>query len=77
MKEPRLQPATRDKTCQICGTVYTYPEVGSPATRFHCELCAPLPASLRKVLGRMAKRLSQLERQSQKSKSPNKHEQNT
>lgn len=62
MKEPRLQPATRDKTCQICGTDYTYPAKGSNATRFHCEVCAELPASQRKILTKMSKRIQSLER---------------
>ena len=62
MKEPRLQPATRDKTCQICGEEYTYPEKGSRATRFHCEDCAELPPNHRKILTRMSKRIRALER---------------
>lgn len=62
MKEPRLQPATRDKTCQICGEEYTYPEKGSGATRFHCEPCAELPPNQRKILTKMSKRIRALER---------------
>ncbi|MEZ5278432.1 MAG: hypothetical protein R3F07_18765 [Opitutaceae bacterium] len=61
-KELKVQPATRDKTCQVCGTVYVYPEKGSRATRFHCETCAPLPAPLLKVLTRLGKRIQTLER---------------
>ena len=61
-KEPRLQPATKEKTCQICGTEYTYPEINSRSTRFHCELCAELPSLQRKIMARMAKRIQQLER---------------
>jgi hypothetical protein len=61
-KEPRLQPATREKTCQVCGTSYVYPEKGSKATRFNCESCAELPAHFRKILARMSRRIQNLER---------------
>ncbi len=61
-KEPRLQPATKEKKCQICGTEYTYPQKDSRSTRFHCELCAELPPTQRKVMGRLAKRVQMLER---------------
>jgi len=61
-KPPRLQPATREKSCQVCGANYTYPERGSTATRFHCELCAGLDPDTRKVLQRLAQRVQQLER---------------
>lgn len=63
MKERRLQPATREKTCQICGTEYIYPEKGTNATRFHCEACSDLPANQKKILTKMAKRIQTLERQ--------------
>jgi uncharacterized Zn ribbon protein len=62
MKAPRLQPATKDKTCQICGSEYTYPEKGSNATRFHCDQCADLPPAQKKILTKMAKRITALER---------------
>jgi hypothetical protein len=62
-KEKRLQPATREKTCQICGTSYVYPQLNSNATRFHCDVCVELSPAQRKVLGRMAKRIETLERQ--------------
>lgn len=61
-KERKLQPSTRDKSCQICGSEYTYPVKDSRATRFQCEGCAQLPASVRKVLARMAKRIQLLEK---------------
>jgi predicted aldo/keto reductase-like oxidoreductase len=61
-KEPKLQPASKDKKCQICGTEYTYPQKDSRSTRFHCELCAELTPIHRKVMSRMAKRIQQLER---------------
>lgn len=60
-KEPVLQPSTRDKKCQVCGEEYVYPEKESPATRFHCAICAPLPADIKKILSRMAKRIQTLE----------------
>lgn len=62
VKKIKLQPATRDKTCQICGEPYVYPEKNSDATRFHCEVCAGLSPAHRKILGRMAKRIASLER---------------
>ncbi len=61
-KETRLQPATREKTCQVCGNSYVYPEKGSKATRFNCESCAELPVHFRKVLARLGKRIQTLER---------------
>jgi polyferredoxin len=61
-KEIKLQPATRDKKCQVCGADYIYPEKDSKATRFHCELCAGLPTHYRKILTRMGKRIQSLER---------------
>lgn len=61
-KERPLQPATKDKTCQICGTEYVYPEKDSAATRFYCALCAGLPEPQKKIMTRMAKRIQSLER---------------
>jgi hypothetical protein len=61
-KKIKLQPATREKKCQICGESYIYPEKNSNATRFHCEVCVELPPAHRKILGRMAKRIELLER---------------
>mgnify|MGYP001555946315 CR=1 FL=1 len=61
-KERKLQPATRDKTCPVCGAAYIYPEKGSRATRFHCEDCAVLPAHFRKILTRLGKRIQTLEK---------------
>ncbi|MGA1204798.1 MAG: hypothetical protein ACO3ZW_03175 [Opitutales bacterium] len=61
-KEPRIQPATKEKACQVCGISYVYPELNSQATRFHCELCAGLSPLHRRVMGRMAKRIQSLER---------------
>jgi len=61
-KEPRLQPASKEKSCQICGTEYTYPQKDSKSTRFHCEICAELPPLHKKILNRMAKRIQTLER---------------
>jgi len=71
VKTPKPQPATREKTCQVCGESYVYPEPGSPATRFHCELCVALSAHDKKVLGRLAKRISVLEKTVDKLKSIN------
>jgi hypothetical protein len=62
-KKPKLQPATREKTCQVCGESYIYPEKDSKATRFHCDVCVELPPAHRKILGRMAKRIASLEKQ--------------
>ena len=53
-KPRKLQPASREKTCPICGTVYTYPEKESGATRFHCEPCAALPEHYRRFSPRWA-----------------------
>jgi hypothetical protein len=61
-KKLKPQPATREKTCTICAATYTYPAVGSSATRHVCELCNALSAPQRKVLIRMAKRIQSLER---------------
>jgi len=69
VKIPKPQPATKEKTCQVCGTPYTYPEPGVRSTRFHCELCVELSAHGKKVLGRMAKRITSLEKQISKLKS--------
>ncbi len=62
VKKLKPQPATRNKTCSVCGEVYNYPEPGSPATRHFCELCCELNPTQRKVLTRMAKRIQSLER---------------
>ena len=69
VKQPKPQPATRDKTCSVCGETYVYPEPGSPATRFHCELCVGLSAHAKKVLGRLSKRITSLEKTVDKLKS--------
>lgn len=69
-KPKRIQPATRDKTCQVCGASYVYPQVNSNATRFHCELCVELSPAHRKVLGRMTKRIETLERHLKKQDKP-------
>ncbi len=61
-KTPRLLPASKEKNCQICGTEYTYPEKGSKATRFHCEVCSELPPLHKKIMGKLAKRIQSLER---------------
>ena len=61
-KKLKPQPATREKVCTVCAVTYTYPEVGSAATRHVCELCSGLSAAHRKVLIRMAKRIQTLER---------------
>ena len=61
-KELPLQPASKEKTCQVCGTGYTYPEKGTNATRFHCAACAALPDAFRKILTKMSKRIQSLER---------------
>ncbi|HSH10081.1 MAG TPA: hypothetical protein VK995_06805 [Oceanipulchritudo sp.] len=68
VKIPKPQPAIREKTCQVCGESYTYPEAGSLATRFHCELCVGLSEHSKKVLGRMAKRITSLEKSIDKLK---------
>ncbi len=62
VKTPKPQPATRDKICSVCGEKYIYPEAGSKATRHHCALCVDLSAHAKKVLGRLAKRVSALEK---------------
>jgi len=62
VKTPKPQPATREKTCRICGSSYTYPVKGSAATRHVCEVCSDLPAHQRKVLTRMSQRIETLER---------------
>jgi hypothetical protein len=62
IKTPKPQPATREKTCRICGASYTYPMKESAATRHTCELCSDLPAHQRKVLTRMSQRIEKLER---------------
>ena len=69
VKTPKPQPATRQKTCQVCGEAYVYPQPGSLATRFHCELCVALSAHDKKVLGRLAKRITSLEKTIEKLKS--------
>ena len=61
-KKLKPQPATREKTCTICGVTYTYPEASSAATRHVCELCSGLSVPHRKVLVRMTKRIQTLER---------------
>ncbi len=61
-KKLKPQPATREKTCTVCGVTYTYPEAGSAATRHVCELCSGLSAPHHKVLVRMTKRIQTLER---------------
>ena len=66
VKIPKPQPATKEKTCQVCGESYVYPEPGSRGTRFHCELCVDLSNHAKKVLGRLSKRISSLEKQIKK-----------
>jgi hypothetical protein len=62
VKTPKPQPSIRTKVCSVCGGSYTYPEAGSRATRHHCALCVDLSGHAKKVLGRMAKRISALEK---------------
>ena len=62
MKKVKLQPATHERTCQVCAKVYTYPEKGSDSTRHLCELCAGLPAHTVQVLKRLSQRIRSLER---------------
>lgn len=62
MKKVKLQPATHERTCQVCGQIYTYPEKGSESTRHLCAACAVLPAPTVQVLKRLTRRISTLER---------------
>lgn len=66
VKIPKPQPSTRSKVCSVCGESYTYPEPGNKATRHHCGLCVDLSPHAKKVLGRLAKRVSSLEKQLKK-----------
>ena len=62
MKKIKLQPATHERACQVCGRTYTYPEKGSECTRHLCALCAGLPTHTIQVLKRMTQRVKLLER---------------
>jgi hypothetical protein len=55
------QPATRIRTCRACGKKFEYPIKGSPATRFHCEVCATLSGHVRLVAERLSLRIAALE----------------
>ena len=61
-KRVKLQPATHEKSCQICGSTYTYPEKGSNATRYICANCNALPNYAKQVLSGMGKRIQRLEK---------------
>lgn len=61
-KRVKLQPATHEKVCQICGKTYTYPESGLNATRYLCADCNELPGPSKQVLTTMGKRILQLEK---------------
>ena len=61
-KPVKLQPETREKVCQICGTSFTYPERGVNATRYLCAPCNELPGHAKTVLTKMGERLLKLER---------------
>ena len=70
IRTPKPQPATKEKTCQVCGEKYTYTEPGIRSTRFHCELCTGLSDHAKKILGRMAKRITTLEKKLTKTNQP-------
>lgn len=58
---PKLQPATRIRTCLACGTQYEYPLKESRASRHHCDLCIDLPNPTRKALEKLSARIRKLE----------------
>jgi len=65
---PKEQPETRIRRCGVCGVDHEYPLLGVKSTRFHCEDCAALPGATRKILGRMSKRITVLEKENEKLK---------
>lgn len=69
-KKVKLQPATHERTCQVCAQLYTYPEKGSASTRHLCKHCAELPAGTVLVLKRMTRRIASLERTVKKLSQP-------
>jgi hypothetical protein len=58
---PKLQPATRIRTCRACGKEFEYPIKGSPATRHHCDECVDIPPGIRTVMERLSARIRSLE----------------
>ena len=59
VKKP--QPATRIRTCRVCGKRYEYPIKGTAATRHHCDECVEVPEYLRRVAERLFSRVQALE----------------
>jgi len=51
------------RVCRACAKSYSYPDVGSAATRFHCDHCALLPKHVQKTFEQLTRRINQLERQ--------------
>ncbi len=48
------------RVCRVCQETYDYPLPGSPATRFHCEVCVDLPIRVRAVLEKHNRRIKEL-----------------
>ena len=63
MVMPVPSPTGRQRTCRACGKKFDYPVKGSAATRHHCEDCVVVPPETRKIIERLALRVTQLERQ--------------
>lgn len=60
------------RACRACGADYEYPARGRVATRVHCEDCATLDPSVRRVVEKLAQRINRLsaELREVKSKGP-------
>lgn len=57
---------TSKRVCRACNESYDYPVLRSPATRFHCEACAELPAETRALFEKYNKRVKALTAQVEK-----------
>jgi len=58
---PKIQPATRLRTCRSCGKQFEYPLKGHSSTRHHCEECVLVDPELRRVTERLFLRIQKLE----------------
>ena len=67
-KPKRDEEGMSRRVCKACGTTFTYPEVKSTATRFHCAGCAGLPKPIRATFEQLTRRINQLEKQAAKGK---------
>ena len=61
-KPKRDEAGVSRRRCKACGKTFSYPEVQSAATRFHCAACAELPKPVRATFEQLTRRINQLEK---------------